>query len=222
MAVDDRLHGHGLGTILLERLALLAIRHGFTKLWAITHADNLAMREVFATSGFTMEEHLEGGDMEVELSLAPTDQSVRQSEWRERVATTASLRPVPSSHRRRGRRLRSPRVSATACLMRCAANNGFRGHCYAVNPHASKIADVEAFPSLRAPEPADLVVIAVAERSRSFRGRRLRHDRSPRVGGHHRRIRRSRRGRTSPAKHSCWRRYGSMVCGWSAQTASAS
>ncbi|MGZ9190542.1 MAG: GNAT family N-acetyltransferase, partial [Nitrospira sp.] len=94
MAVDDRLHGHGLGTILLERLALLAIRHGFTKLWAITHADNLAMREVFASSGFTMEEHVEGGDMEVELSLDPTDQSVRQSEWRERVATTASLHPL--------------------------------------------------------------------------------------------------------------------------------
>lgn len=32
MAVDDQLHGHGLGTILLERLALLAIRQGFTKL----------------------------------------------------------------------------------------------------------------------------------------------------------------------------------------------
>ncbi|HQV47272.1 MAG TPA: GNAT family N-acetyltransferase, partial [Nitrospira sp.] len=47
MAVDDRLHGHGLGTLLLERLALLAIRHGFTRLWAITHADNVAMREVF-------------------------------------------------------------------------------------------------------------------------------------------------------------------------------
>jgi len=30
----------------------------------------------------------------IEYSLTPTDQSVRQSEWRERVATTASLRPL--------------------------------------------------------------------------------------------------------------------------------
>jgi GNAT superfamily N-acetyltransferase len=55
MAVDDRLHGHGLGTLLLERLALLAVRHGFTRLWAITHADNVAMREVFASSGLSMD-----------------------------------------------------------------------------------------------------------------------------------------------------------------------
>ena len=162
MAVDDRLHGHGLGTILLERLALLAIRHGFTKLWAITHADNLAMREVFATSGFAMEEHLEGGDMEVKLSLTPTDQSVRQSEWRERVATTASLRPLfhPRTVAVVGAS-RSPQ-SIGYRILDALQSNGFRGHCYAVNPHASKIADVKAFPSLRAlPEPADLVVIAV-------------------------------------------------------------
>ena len=38
MAVDDQLHGHGLGTILLERLALLAIDRASRKLWAITHA----------------------------------------------------------------------------------------------------------------------------------------------------------------------------------------
>ena len=162
MAVDDRLHGHGLGTILLERLALLAIRHGFTKLWAITHADNLAMREVFATSGFTMEEHLDGGDMEVELSLTPTDESVRQSEWRERVATTASLRPLfhPRTVAVIGAS-RSPQ-SIGYRLLDALHSNGFRGRCYAVNPHASTIAGVDTFPSLQAlPEPAELAVIAV-------------------------------------------------------------
>ncbi len=40
---------------------------------------NVAMREVFASSGFTMAERLEGGDIEVELSLVPTDCSVRES-----------------------------------------------------------------------------------------------------------------------------------------------
>ena len=154
---------------------LVAIRHGFTKLWAITHADNLAMREVFATSGFTMEEHLEGGDMEVELSLAPTDQSVRQSEWRERVATTASLRPLfhPRTVAVVGAS-RSPQ-SIGYRILDALQSNGFRGHCYAVNLHASKIADVKAFPSLRAlPGTGDLVVIAVPKEAVLFRGRRLR------------------------------------------------
>ena len=162
MAVDDALHGHGLGTILLERLALLAIRQGFTKLWAITHADNLAMREVFATSGFTMEEHLEGGDMEVELSLTPTDQSVRQSEWRERVATIASLHPL--FHPRAVAVIGASRApkSIGYRLLDALHHNRFEGHCYAVNPHASNIAGVEAFPSVRhLPRPVDLAIIAV-------------------------------------------------------------
>jgi len=162
MAVDDHLHGHGLGTILLERLALLAIRHGFTKLWAITHADNLAMREVFATSGFTMEEHVEGGDMEVELSLTPTDHSVRQSEWRERLATIASLHPLfrPRAVAVVGAS-RSPQ-SIGYRLLAALHDNGFQGRCYAVNPHASAIAGVEAFPNVRRlPAPIDLAVIAV-------------------------------------------------------------
>ena len=162
MAVDDRLHGHGLGTILLERLALLAIRHGFTKLWAITHADNLAMREVFASSGFTMEEHVEGGDMEVELSLDPTDQSVRQSEWRERVATAASLHPLfhPQSVAVIGAS-RNPQ-SIGYRLLDALRSNQFHGRCYAINPHPSTIAGMNTYPSLRAlPEPVDLAVIVV-------------------------------------------------------------
>lgn len=93
MAVDDGFHGKGLGTLLLERLALVAIRHSFTHLWAVTHADNLAMREVFRESGFTTHEAYEGEAMEVELSLIPTETTVTRAEVRERLATTASLRP---------------------------------------------------------------------------------------------------------------------------------
>src|SRR5262249_33623152 len=37
MAVEDRFQGKGIGTHLLERLALLAARAGFSRFWAITH-----------------------------------------------------------------------------------------------------------------------------------------------------------------------------------------
>ena len=93
MAVDDDFHGKGLGTILLERLAMLAIHRGFTRLWAVTHTDNLAMREVFRESGYPVHETYEGGDMQVELSLHPTESTTTRLELRERIATTASLRP---------------------------------------------------------------------------------------------------------------------------------
>src|SRR5262249_49729959 len=35
-AVDDAFHGKSLGSLLLERLALLAVRNGFTRFWAVT------------------------------------------------------------------------------------------------------------------------------------------------------------------------------------------
>src|SRR5918992_4603374 len=49
-AVDDGFHGKGLGSLLLERLAQLAVKHGITPFWAVTHVDNRAMLEVFHRS----------------------------------------------------------------------------------------------------------------------------------------------------------------------------
>jgi GNAT superfamily N-acetyltransferase len=91
MAVDDDFHGKGLGTILFERLAILAIHRGFTRLWAVTHTDNQAMREVFRESGYQVHKYYEGGDIQVEVSLHPTESTTTRLELRERIATSASL-----------------------------------------------------------------------------------------------------------------------------------
>ena len=162
LAVDDDFRGKGLGTLLLERLALLAIRHGFVRLWAVTHADNLAMREVFRESGFDVRETLEGGDMEVELSLIPTETSVARSEVRDRIATTASLRPffqpravavIGASH--------DPR-SIGYRLLDALITNRFAGAVYPVNPNATEINGLRVYSSVRAiPHPVDLAIIAV-------------------------------------------------------------
>ncbi len=162
MAVDDGFHGKGLGTLLLERLALVAIRHSFTRLWAVTHADNLAMREVFRESGFTSHEAYEGEDMEVELSLIPTEKTVARVEVRERLATTASLRPFfhPKSVAMVGAS-RDPK-SIGYRLLEAVRTNQFQGAVYPVNPHASEIAGIPVYPSVLAiPEPVDLAVVAV-------------------------------------------------------------
>ncbi len=162
MAVDDGFHGKGLGTLLLERLALVAIRHSFTHLWAVTHADNLAMREVFKESGFTAHEAYEGEDMEVELSLIPTEATVTRAEVRERLATTASLRPffqpqsvaiigVSRNPNKIGYRLLD---AITACR--------FQGAVYPVNPKTTEIKGIRTYPSVQdIPKPVDLAVISV-------------------------------------------------------------
>jgi acetyl coenzyme A synthetase (ADP forming)-like protein len=162
MAVDDAFHGKGLGTLLLERLALIAIRHGFDRLWATTHADNLAMREVFRESGFEVRERFEGGAMEVDLALLPTETSVARAETRERIATAASLRPFfkPKAVAVIGAS-RDPATIGRK-LVECLIGAGFQGPIYPVNPSATTIAGIQAFPSARRlPGPADLAVIAV-------------------------------------------------------------
>lgn len=162
MAVDDNFHGKGLGTLLLERLALAAIRHAFTRLWAVTHVDNLAMREVFRESGFTAHESYEGDDMAVELSLIPTETTVSRAEVRERLATTASLRPFfqPRSVALIGAS-RDPGKIGYRLLDAMTAYR-FRGAVYPVNPKAIEIKGIPAYPSVRdIPEPVDLAVISV-------------------------------------------------------------
>lgn len=162
MAVGDAFHGQGLGTLLLERLALLAVRQGYVRLWAVTHGDNLAMREVFRASGFTAREALEGGDMEVELSLLSTAAGVERSELRERAATIASLRPFfrPRSVAVVGAS-RDP-ASIGGRLLAALRAASFSGTLYPVNPNAQDVAGLRAYPSVRTiPDPVDLAVIAV-------------------------------------------------------------
>ena len=162
MAVDDDVHGKGLGTILLERLAMLAIHRGFTRLWAVTHTDNMAMREVFRESGYPVHETYEGGDMQVELSLHPTESTTTRLELRERIATTASLRPFfyPRSVAVIGAS-RDP-TSIGYRIVEALAGNRFRGAIYPVNPKAVTIVGLTAFSSVTAiPDAVDLAVIVV-------------------------------------------------------------
>jgi acetyl coenzyme A synthetase (ADP forming)-like protein len=160
--VDDTLRGKGLGTLLLERLALLAVGQGFTHLWAVTHADNAEMRGVFRDSGFDLTEDHNRGEIEVSLSLRPTEKTVSRLTLRDRVATVASIRPFFQ-----------PRAVAIVGASRNADNighkilkglleYGFKGPVYPVNPKADEILGVRAYPSLRGlPGPVDLAVMAV-------------------------------------------------------------
>ena len=60
-AVLDEYQGHGVGTILLEHLALIARESGVTELEATVLADNRQMLEVFAHSGFKIRRQLDSG-----------------------------------------------------------------------------------------------------------------------------------------------------------------
>jgi acetyl coenzyme A synthetase (ADP forming)-like protein len=161
-AVDDSMRGKGLGTVLLERLALLAVRHGYRRFWALTRFDNSAMREVFRDSGFVLSETSKGSEIEIDLSLIPDANTVARFEWRDRVATVASLRPFfrPNAVAVVGAS-RDPASIGYRTLQAVVAN-GFCGPVFPVNPRAYEILGLKACGSVRdLPQQFDLAILTV-------------------------------------------------------------
>src|SRR5215468_9046432 len=162
MAVEDTLQGKGIGSHLLERLALLAARAGFTRFWGITQMDNRGMIDVFRHSGFPINEKLESGYLELDFSVSPTKSSVELSEMRDRVFTAASLRYFfkPASVAVIGAS-RDP-SSIGHRILQALVMNRFRGPVYPVNQKAGVVGSMRAYPSVASlPEPVDLAIISV-------------------------------------------------------------
>src|SRR6516165_6872937 len=162
VAVADEFQGKGLGTLLLERLALLAVRHGFTHFWAVARADNQPMLEVLRESGFALTERPERGEVEVDLTLAPTEAGLARLETRHRVATVASLSPFFRPHSVAVVGASRDSAAIGHQLLNALVRGEFRGKVYAVNPKATAIEGLRAYPSVRElPEAVDLAVFAV-------------------------------------------------------------
>ncbi|HYT53146.1 MAG TPA: GNAT family N-acetyltransferase [Verrucomicrobiae bacterium] len=162
MAVDDNFQGKGIGTLLLERLALLAVANGIVRFRATTRVENRPMLDVFRNSGFECHTHLDEQYVEVDFSVVPTQSSVARWEMRDRISTAASLRPFfhPRSVAVVGAS-RSPNNIGTR-IFNAILGAGFKGSVYPVNPKADVVASLKAYPSLRElPQAPDLVVVAV-------------------------------------------------------------
>lgn len=163
--VDDAHQGKGLGTLLLERLALVAVRQGISLFFGPTEAANRQMRELFKTSGFPVKEDRDGGYVDVSFSILPNRESVASFEMRERIATVASLRPF---FKPRGVAIvgasRDPN-SIGYRILQYLIQNRFNGPVYPVNPKASVVGSIPTYASVRdIPADIDLAVIVVPQR----------------------------------------------------------
>jgi acetyl coenzyme A synthetase (ADP forming)-like protein len=161
-AVADDFQGKGLGTALLERLAVAATRVELRRFEATTLSENVPMLEVFRDSGFEIRSKSEGSCIDVRLSLTSSSEAVSAGEQRNRLATAASLRP-----------LLEPRGVAVIGASRDPASighriataligAGFAGPICLVNPHGGEIAGLPAYRSVRdLPAGIDLGILAV-------------------------------------------------------------
>ena len=161
-AVADEHQGRGVGTRLLEQLALRASSAGIERFVAQVLPENSAMLAVFRDAGFDTARELDRGEIEVAFPIAATETFRARVDERDHRAVTASLRPffeprslavVGASHRR---------GSIGGELFRNVLAADFEGAAYPVNRDGEPVGGVRGFRSLEElPEVVDLVVICL-------------------------------------------------------------
>ncbi len=156
--VADAAHGKGLGTLLLERLALAAARYGVTRFTALTMARNRAMLSMFAGSGFRVQRQLESGEVELAFSILPSRESVARMELRERAATVASLHPFFNPRTVAVLGLSTSPRSASQRVLKGLREGGFAGTSYLVNPNVEG-----AYASPAALPEVELAIVALPQ-----------------------------------------------------------
>ena len=161
-AVADEHQGRGIGTRLLEQLALRASAAGIERFVAEVLPENSAMLAVFRDAGFDTARELDHGAIEVAFPIAATETFRARVDERDHRAVTASLTPffaprslavVGASHRR---------GSIGGELFRNVLAADFEGAAYPVNRDGEPVGGVRGFQSLaELPEVVDLVVICL-------------------------------------------------------------
>ena len=161
-AVADEHQGRGIGTRLLEQLALRAGEAGIERFVAEVLPENRAMLGVFEGAGLEVTRELDGGEFEVRFPIASTERFVRTRDERDHLAVTTSLRPffeprsvaVIGASRRRG--------SIGGELFRNVLAADFTGAAYPVNRDGEPVGGVQAYKSIAdAPEVVDLAVVCL-------------------------------------------------------------
>ena len=162
-AVADELHGRGIGTRLLERLAAHASAVGIEEFVAEVLPGNTAMLRVLDDAGFETARTLQDGVIEVVLHLDTTRRGlVERRDERDHVAVAASLRPFfePRSVAVIGASPRRGTIGGE--LFRNILAADFVGAAYPVNRGGEAVGGVPGYADISdVPVVVDLVVVCV-------------------------------------------------------------
>ncbi len=162
VVVSDAHHGRGIATVLLEHMVAIALEHGIRRFVADTLPNNRAMLRVFADSGFPVERSFQDGVAHVCFDIERRPEALARVEEREHRAESIAVA-----------RLLAPRSVAVVgagrephglgrSVLRNLVRFGFTGTIYPVNPHATELEGLRAYPSCAdIPDDVDLGVIVV-------------------------------------------------------------
>ena len=161
-AVADDMQGRGIGTRLLERLALHAAASGIEEFVAQVLPQNSHMLNVFSDAGFDVSRRLEEGVVEVRLVIAPTEAYRLRLDERDHVAVAASVRPFFTPHTVAVIGASARRNTIGGELFRNILAGDFTGAAYPVNVRGEPVGGVPAYTSIEEiPADIDLAVICV-------------------------------------------------------------
>lgn len=167
--VDDTLHGHGLGTLLLEHLAAHARDQGVATFVAEVLVDNHRMLHLFLDAGYAQKRHVEGGVVTLSLDTLVTAEVQAAADDRECRAEARSLGALrhPESVVVIGVRRDGSGVGAG--IVRSIVSGGFTGRLALAHPEAGTGVDpvpgVDVHATARdVPGGVDLAVVALPAR----------------------------------------------------------
>lgn len=164
--IDDEHQGRGIGSMMLELLAVAAREAGIERFTAEVLPDNQRMLRVFHDAGYQTTDEFAEGVIRVAFPIAATDASFAVTEERERHAESRSI----------GRLLRPRSVAVIGAsnrrgtigyhLFHNVRARGFQGPVHPVNPSVTEIDGVPAVSSVADIEgDVDLAVVAVPARA---------------------------------------------------------
>ncbi|MFJ5957955.1 GNAT family N-acetyltransferase [Paenarthrobacter sp. NPDC092416] len=160
--ISDAQQGRGIGSILLEHLAVAARENGIRRFTAEVLPENRKMLMVFADAGYDLKRQFDDGVVSVEFNIDPTEKSRAVMESREHRAEARSVRDLlaPSSVAVIGASRKWGTVGYQ--LLEHIIEGGFQGPVYAVNPEAFELAGMISFARLsEIPGPVQLAIVAV-------------------------------------------------------------
>jgi acetyl coenzyme A synthetase (ADP forming)-like protein len=160
--VQDDQQGRGIGTLLLEHLAAAAAELGVRRFVASTLPGNHRMLRVFTEAGFTVDQRFDGGTIELSFPIEPTAASLAAQRTREHLAEAHSVQRLlaPASVAVVGASRRPGTIGHA--VLRNLLTGDFAGPVYPINPQATAVAGVRAYPTLQSvPDDVDLVIVAV-------------------------------------------------------------
>jgi acyl-CoA synthetase (NDP forming)/GNAT superfamily N-acetyltransferase len=161
LLVDDDHQGLGIGTLLLEALAVHATANGVARLVAEVLPNNTHMLNVFRSAGFAARTRYSDGTVHVDLPLARTAALLDAAGERERAAAAQSITHLlaPGSIAVFG----AGRTGGMGHdLVRSLVDGGFTGALYPVNPHARTVYDRPAVATAAdLPPGVELAFVAV-------------------------------------------------------------